>query len=204
LNPSPLEPDVNFHWNATEGHEIVARYEAVTGNKWSYGDVNSYGKETRRIAGTAIVADLSRQTPATVAVTHYFDVERKCRDCGRPFIFFAEEQKHWYEELGFGLDSDCVRCVECRKRQQGIARQRELYETLFHVPDKTEEQCLEMADACLALIEAGVFTAKQMPRVRMLVNRVSEDSDAEVQSRAEDLIKRVLEVEEREQNSMRE
>jgi hypothetical protein len=43
-----------------------------------------------------------------------------------------------------------------------------------------------------------------MPRVRMLVNRVSEDSDAEVQSRAEDLIKRVLEVEEREQNSMRE
>jgi len=66
-----------------------------------------------RIPGTAIQADLSRQTPATYQVTHYFDVKRFCRDCHRRFIFFAEEQKHWYEELGFPLQADAARCPLC-------------------------------------------------------------------------------------------
>ena len=61
-----------------------------------------------RIPNTAILADLSRQSTATVPVTHYFEVKRRCRDCGKPLIFFAVEQQYWYEELGFGLDSDCV------------------------------------------------------------------------------------------------
>jgi hypothetical protein len=124
-----------------------------------------------RIPNTAVAADLDKQQPRPVPVTHYFDVERKCRDCKRPFIFFADEQKHWYEELGFGLDSDCVRCTECRKMQQGIARQRESYEDLFHVADRTPEQDLEMAECCLKLIEAGVFGRRQTERIRMLFNR---------------------------------
>jgi len=74
-----------------------------------------------RIPNTAIASDLSRQTEATIPVTHYYDVKRQCRDCGKPFIFFAQEQKHWYEELKFPLEADCVRCSSCRKREQGIA-----------------------------------------------------------------------------------
>ena len=155
LNPHPRDRDVHLHWNTTTHREIVAAFEAVTGQKWPYGDLSSYAEPIKRIPNTAIVADLTRQTAATVPVTHYFDLERICRDCGRPFIFFAREQKHWYEELGFGLESDCVRCVECRKEQQGIARQRERYETLFHVADRTVDQNIEMAGCCLSLIENG-------------------------------------------------
>ena len=167
LNPSPLDPDVSLHFNAIEPAELVARYESATGQKWPSSISGFHLSRGRRIEGTAIAADLDRQTQATVAVTHYFDLERECRDCGRPFIFFAMEQKRWYEELGFGLDSDCVRCVECRKRLQRIAGLRAIYENLFHVENKTADQCLEMAGACLSLMEAGVFTAKQSHRVRM-------------------------------------
>ena len=78
LNPDTNYADVFLHWHS--------------------------GKEYR-IPNTAIPADLSRQAKATVPVTHYFDVRRQCRDCGRPFIFFAEEQKYWYEELKFKLDA---------------------------------------------------------------------------------------------------
>lgn len=124
-----------------------------------------------RIPHTAIEADLTRQSRATVAVTHYYDVKRTCRECGRPFIFFAEEQKHWYEELGLPLEADCVRCVPCRKRQHGIAAKRERYEELFHVPARTADQHLEMAECCLSLIEAGVFTDRQAERVRALLKR---------------------------------
>jgi hypothetical protein len=129
-----------------------------------------------RIPNTAIPADLSRQSPATVPVTHYFDARRQCRDCGRPFIFFAAEQQYWYEELGFGLDSDCVRCIVCRKKQQGTALKRERYEELFHVANRTAEQDLEMADGCLSLVEAHVFHKQKLQHVRAILKRFPSDS----------------------------
>jgi hypothetical protein len=133
-----------------------------------------------RIPNTAIEADLTRQSRATVPVTHYYDVKRQCRDCGRPFIFFAREQKHWYEELGLPLESDCVRCVPCRKRQHGIAAKRERYEELFHVPERTAAENLEMADCCLSLIEAGVFDKRQAERVRHLLKRAGDLEGSEL------------------------
>ncbi len=197
LNLSPNDPGVHLHWNVIKHHELIAQYEAAMGEKWPYGEAWSDADRAHRIPNTAIVADLARQMPATVAVTHYFDLARTCHDCRRPFIFFAAEQKHWYEELGLGLESDCVRCVECRKRQQGIARDRETYETLFHVPDRSSEQSLEMAEACLRLTESGVFASKQTERVRMLLNAVAADSDADIQLRRADALKRVLAAEEK-------
>jgi len=148
-----------------------------------------------RIPNTAISADLSQQTPATVPVTHYYDVKRQCLDCGRSFLFFAEEQKHWYEELGFGLESDCVRCIVCRKKQQGLAHERERYEELFHVSDRTADECLEMAACCLTLIEANVFHRRQTERVRMLLNKISSECDIKIQNRINELRPRVLALE---------
>jgi hypothetical protein len=125
-----------------------------------------------RIPNTAIPADPLRQSPATVSVTHYFDVERECRDCRRMFIFFAAEQQHWYEELQFGLDSDCVRCPPCRKKRQESTELREQYESLLHQPNRDERQTLTMAECCLKLIESGDFTTNQCQRVRALINCV--------------------------------
>lgn len=199
LNPSPDDEGVHLHWMTVEDRTMVTRtaveYEAITGQKWPYGDSISRRNLTRKIPNTAIAADLARQTPATLPITHYFDIERCCEECGRPFLFFAREQKHWYEELGFGLDSDCIRCVECRKWQQGIAQQREVYESLFHVPNKTAEQSLQMADACLTLIESAVFAKRQTERVRMLLKSIPDEAAAHVQKWRADLIKRLIVVE---------
>jgi Probable zinc-ribbon domain len=128
-----------------------------------------------RIPNTAIAANLSLQTPATVQVTHYFDVTRKCRDCGSSFIFFAAEQKYWYEDLSFGLDADCVRCIPCRRKQQGISQVQQRYETLFHVSERTFDQNLEMADYCLLLIEAEIFHTRMLQFVRMLLKNKNEE-----------------------------
>ena len=197
LNPSPMDRNVHLHWNATTPREIAAQYKAVVGKEWSLGDADCYAERSKRIPNTAIPADLSKQTPATVPVTHYFDLERQCRDCQRWFIFYAEEQKHWYEQLGFGLDADCVRCVDCRKQQQGIARYRQTYETLFQIPDKTDEQFLEMADACLCLIEHDVFSSRQTERVRMLLNRIDERTVSREQPRYARLVDRLNAIERR-------
>lgn len=194
LDPDPTRGDVQLHWNTTTHHELALQYEAVLGKKWPYGDFSAYSRG-KRIPNTAIVADTTRQVHATVPVTHYYDLERTCCDCNRPFIFFAEEQKHWYEELGFGLDADCIRCVECRKRQQGIARQREIYENLFHLENKTQEQALEMADACLSLIESGTFTKRQLERVRMLLNTIPVERDKVIDLRYNEILRRAVAIE---------
>jgi hypothetical protein len=130
-----------------------------------------HSPEECRIPNTAIAADLSRQTEATLPVTHYYDVKRQCRDCGKPFIFFALEQKHWYEDLNFPLEVDGVRCICCRKRQQGIARKRERYEELFHVLSRSTDENLEMAECCLSLIEEGIFNRRQTQQARRLFQK---------------------------------
>jgi hypothetical protein len=190
LNPSPIDANVRLHWNTTTHKEIVAQYESILGKRWPYGDFSAYTSGTKRIPGTAIVADVSKQIRATVPVTHYFDLERRCRDCNRQFIFFAEEQRYWYEELGFGLESDCIRCTDCRKKQQGIAWLRERYESLFHVETKSEELTLELADCCVRLVEEGVFTHARLEFARMLLNKIKVASDSKHQRQYADLVRR--------------
>lgn len=128
---------------------------------------NSSAKD--RIPGTAIAANVSLQQPATLHVTHYYDVKRVCRRCNSPFIFFGEEQKHWYEELGFPLEVDCLYCQPCRREQRGIAKKRARYEELFHVQDRTSSEMLEMAECCLSLIEERIFNKRQKQQVHKLL-----------------------------------
>jgi len=148
-----------------------------------------------RIPNTAIPADLSRQSPATVPVSHYYDVKRQCRDCGRPFIFFAEEQKYWYEDLGFALEADCIRCVDCRKKQQGLERRREQYEALFPITDRTTEQDLDMVDCSLSLIEAAVFHKRQLERLRTILKRLALSPDENTRTRSNEFWARLRALE---------
>jgi hypothetical protein len=173
-----LNPTTKYHYEP--GEHIVKLH-------WHSG-------RDRRIPNTAIEADISKQSFTTFPVTHYFDAKRTCHGCKRPFLFFAEEQQYWYEELGFPLDADCVRCVPCRKEEQGIARKRERYEELFHVASPTEEELLEMADCCVCLMEASLFSVRQHERVRMLLHRVPDRPRHA--KRKEKLLARVRKLEE--------
>ncbi len=154
--PEPGEPWVKFHWLSSR---------------------------ESRIPNTAIEADISKQTITTMGVTHYFDERRTCRECDAPFIFFAAEQKHWYEDLGFSLEADCVHCIHCRKKRQAIAAMRERYEQLFHVAALSEAERIEMAECCLSLVEAGVFSPRKTEQVRALLNRLPDELAASLRRR---------------------
>lgn len=147
-----------------------------------------------RITNTAIAANLGKQVSATIPVTHYYDVERQCRDCRQMFIFFAAEQKYWYEELQFPLESDCVRCFPCREKQRQIAHSLKHYETLFHVDERTSEQSLLMLECCLYLIENDVFdcTPKQTQQVNRLLKAV--DDHPKFKSRLEKISQRFRKI----------
>lgn len=148
-----------------------------------------------RIDGTAVEADLERQAFSPVPVLYYFDLKRVCVECSRAFIFFGQEQKYWYETLGFALDANCIRCIDCRNRQHGLERQRRRYEELFHRDDRAVDEDMEMAECLLALIESRVFHPRQTERVRMLLNRISKDRHETIDQRYNDIRQRVIEIE---------
>ncbi|HLK57922.1 MAG TPA: zinc-ribbon domain containing protein [Chthonomonadaceae bacterium] len=179
FDPNPNSPEVHLHWNTGYIREWERRrYEHDPGSfPWYYAGI--FDRKPYLVPGTAIVADTSRQNWRTVPVTHYYDLDRRCPDCGRRFLFFAEEQKHWYEELGFPLEAQAVRCPLCRKRLQQLDRTRRRYEQLFHLSTRSVEETLEMADCCLTLVEAGIFHPRQKEHVRILLKHLPEDGKSQ-------------------------
>jgi hypothetical protein len=143
-----------------------------------------------RIAYTAVVADQSKQVSRPIQISHYYDKKRKCRDCGRLFLFFAEEQKFWYETLRFPLEADCVRCFDCRKSQQETVALRERYESLLQKPTRSENETLDLVDCGLTLIEIGIFGDRVIERMRSLLNSVPHESDIRSRGRFTDLLTR--------------
>jgi len=149
----------------------------------------------RRIPQTEILADTELQASSAPGATYYCDIELLCRDCGRPFIFFAEEQKYWYETLGISVGAVCVRCTDCRKERQQIARLRSRYQQLCRRTDRTGGETLEMAECCLTLIEKKIFTPKKLSRVRELLNSLPAEADPELQVPSRLLLERVRALE---------
>jgi hypothetical protein len=144
-----------------------------------------------RVPNTAVVADVARQGPATLPVTHYFDARRVCRKCGRPFLFFAEEQKHWYEDLRFPLEADCLDCAPCRKDEQRLRAIRRTYDALLEETARTEADTLELVECGLLLVESVVFSAKLLPKLRGLLKPLLLDAEGPSYARAQALMSRI-------------
>lgn len=45
---------------------------------------------------------------------YYEDLEFKCVDCGNYLVWWANDQKWWYETKGNPLERIAVRCKKCR------------------------------------------------------------------------------------------
>tara|TARA_A100001391_G_scaffold185888_1_gene154715 strand:- start:1000 stop:1533 length:534 start_codon:yes stop_codon:yes gene_type:complete len=130
-----------------------------------------------RIPETAIEARPSQQIKATIPVTHYVDLKRRCRDCSRPFIFFAEEQQYWYETLHFYVGADCVRCTECRKEQRRVNGLRDRYVALTEAgPVLSDDENLELAALAQEMIELGQFGPRTIQVVRRHLNAIPVES----------------------------
>jgi len=157
--------------------------------------LTKYDFDNSTIKETAVKADLKNQAWSPIPVLYYFDLKRICVDCHRSYIFFADEQKHWHESLGFSLDADCIRCVPCRKNQQGLAQRRQRYEELFHIDHRSSDHNLEMAECCLTLIDADIFDRKQTERIRMLLNAIPKERTESTDKRYNQIRRRLLEIE---------
>jgi hypothetical protein len=90
----------------------------------------------------AIKADLSKHAPhnSYSPPMWYVDEQKKCKECGREFIFTARQQQHWFEVLKIPIHVNANRCTACRKKQRGeIAAQKQHMEKMAKRPRHPNE-----------------------------------------------------------------
>jgi hypothetical protein len=83
---------------------------------------------------TAIPGNPDRQNRSICPRYWYVDADFDCARCGGPFTFSAVEQRVWYEEYGFWVDSVPKHCGPCRQQLRHFKTLRQEYdEQVFHV-----------------------------------------------------------------------
>ncbi len=118
---------------------------------------------------TAERADISKQH-YTVCPRHwYVDATFICSDCGREFVFTASEQRFWYEDRRFWIDSLPKHCVECRKAERTRLELRKRYDSLI---GEALGQCsIETKKHVIGIINELEAAEIQIPE-KMIENRL--------------------------------
>jgi hypothetical protein len=160
------------HGTAVVRSGCTATEEQVRSSYWQYRSATIFVE-------SAIAADLRRQNFTTFPRGFYVDMLKTCRACQRPFLFFAREQQHWYEELGFYVDADCVRCVECRRSEQQLRRRFRRYSQHVARADLGEPALEALVGDAVYLWQAGILRSEQqLRRLRNLARRRLSSNNA--------------------------
>jgi Probable zinc-ribbon domain len=129
---------------------------------WGYQDATIYPE-------SVIPANVKRQNFSTFARVYYVDMLEVCRACERPFLFFAREQRHWYEVLRFYIDADCSHCADCRRKGRDLRRCfLRFSERIARIEELDKRELGTLVSDAVLLWEAGILRNEQ--RLRTLRN----------------------------------
>ena len=122
--------------------------EAILNGYWGY-------RSEKIFPESVLVADASKQNYSVFPRQFYVDILKTCRSCARPFIFFAAQQKHWFETLRFFVDADCVHCSECRAQRTATKRAVQHYSSLVQLDQPKPDELQQLVDASVLLLSQG-------------------------------------------------
>jgi hypothetical protein len=89
--------------------------------------------------GSAVRANAARQNCSICPRYWYVDTIFPCDRCASEFTFSAAEQRIWYEEYGFWIDSLPKHCLACRREFRELKALRQQY-------DRSVEEALGSTD----------------------------------------------------------
>lgn len=127
---------------------------------------------------TAVRADIKQQNFSMCPRHWYIDAAFKCSRCGESFVFTADEQKFWYEELKFWIDSLPRECAQCRKELRALkALQQEYDRDIASAMSKsTSVDQKQRLVAVIEAIEAGGVNLAEKAREnrRILLTQIEK------------------------------
>lgn len=121
------------------------------------------------VPGTAILPNEALQNYALFPRRIYADLLKQCKSCTRPFVFYANEQRFWYETLRIPVDADCVMCPPCRKHAHRVKAALFRYEKALHAPRLDAKDMKAFVEDALFLLEQGVV--RNLARLGAIKNR---------------------------------
>lgn len=165
--PGPdLPPNIVSHPRFGDKPHVSTEYVPIEAwSVWWY-------DRSKLFPTSAINAIREKQNYTSVAVDFYADSLEVCVDCDRPFIFFAVEQMHWYEELGFTLDAQCIRCIECRKEDQQLRFHFQRFSGAIVRDDLSDEELATLINDAVFLWDCGILVKEDKLRRLKNVARV--------------------------------
>ena len=107
--------------------------------------------------GRALRADPAKQNCGGLGgpIDAFWDQTRSCGTCGKDYIFSAEEQRFWYETLGFFVESVPIQCQECRRDRRARKRAQLTLQKLLPLPTDANWRQLEEVARTAAAAGAG-------------------------------------------------
>ena len=93
--------------------------------RWHY-----FSGTTKRSYDTAMRSDPSKQNCSVCPRYWYLDVDYTCAGCGNAFTWTAKEQKVWFEDYGFWVDSEPNHCKGCRRLHRYFKEIRNEYDSI--------------------------------------------------------------------------
>ncbi len=125
------------------------------------------------VPGTALLANTHLQNYCCFPRRVYADVLKQCRTCARPFVFYANEQRFWYETLRLPVDVDCVDCPPCRKHAHRVKSAQARYAAALHLPRLDAKHMEVFVDDALFLFDAGEL--RNVGRLGAIKNRAQRE-----------------------------
>jgi hypothetical protein len=125
---------------------------------------------------TAVRSDPGKQNCSICPRYWYVDAIFPCDRCGAEFAFTADEQRVWYEDYGFWVDSVPRHCLACRRDLRTLRAVRQEYDR--QVTGVLERGDLESKKRLAAVIDQLYgFGGELPPRInenrRRLANQIA-------------------------------
>jgi len=142
----------------------------------SVGEIRAQVWQLRRatvVPGTAILANEHDQNYTLFPRRLYADLLRQCKTCARPFFFYANEQRFWFEKLRIPVDADCVSCAPCRKHAHRVKACVSRYANALHAPRLDAKDMKTFVDDALFLLEHGLV--RNLAKLGAIKNRAQRE-----------------------------
>lgn len=119
---------------------------------------------------TAVQSDLKELNGLEPDV--YLDTLFKCKSCEKYFIFFASEQKYWYETLRFNINARPIECSPCRVGSKKIKNASKMLAEFILKDELSESERKDLERASSILFEAGVI--KKSGTLQKIRNKIKK------------------------------
>jgi hypothetical protein len=131
---------------------------------------------------TALRADTDKQNCSVCPRCWYVDASFRCDRCGAEFLFSAAEQRAWYEDYGFWVDSLPRHCLACRRDLRNLKAARQEYDrgvahTLRHGDLESKKRLAGVIDQLYEL--GGELPPRINEHRRRLANQIAKAQGGE-------------------------